>query len=111
MVIYLNDLGGIPMTQYSQKLLTAIAAYEAKCGIPESDSILEALWYDYSCRNPVDDGQIRAAEAKLSPVFAALSLENSDQLFDVVVELLNAHQRAAYLEGLRTGVHLLQELA
>ena len=27
MVIYLNDLGGIPMTQYSQKLLTAIAAY------------------------------------------------------------------------------------
>ena len=59
----------------------------------------------------MDDGQIKAAEAKLSPVFATLSLENSDQLFDVIVELLNAHQRAAYLEGLRTGVHLLQELA
>ena len=99
------------MNTYTQKLLAAIAAYESKCGIPESDSILEALWYDYSCRNPVDDGQIKAAEAKLSPVFAALSLENSDQLFDVIVELLNAHQRAAYLEGLRTGVHLLQELA
>ena len=99
------------MNHYAQNLYDAIAAYEAKCCIDTPESILESLWYDYSCRNPVDDGQIRAAEAKLSPVFAALSLENSDQLFDVVVELLNAHQRAAYLEGLRTGVHLLQELA
>jgi hypothetical protein len=99
------------MNPYTQKLLTAIAAYETKCGFDPSDSILEALWYDYSCQNPVDDGQIKAAEAKLSPVFAALSLENSDQLFDVIVELLNTHQRAAYLEGLRTGAHLIQELS
>ena len=99
------------MNPYTQKLLTAIAAYEAKCCIDTPESILEGLWYNYSCQNPVDDGQIKAAEEKLSPVFAALSLENSDQVFDVIVELLNAHQRAAYLEGLRTGVHLLQELA
>ena len=99
------------MHTYTEKLLTAIAAYESKCGITEPESILEDLWYDYSCRNPVDDGQIRAAEAKLSPVFAELSLESSDSLFDLIVEVLNAHQRAAYLEGLRTGVHLIQELA
>ena len=98
------------MNPYTQKLRTAIAAYEAKCGITELESILEALWYDYSCRNPVDDSQIRAAEAKLSPVFAELSLESGDSLFDLIVEVLNAHQRAAYLEGLRTGVHLLSEL-
>lgn len=99
------------MNPYTEKLTSALARYEQTCDLDPSDSILEALWYDYSCQNPVDDGQIKAAEAKLSPVFAALSLENSDQLFDVIVELLNAHQRAAYLEGLRTGVHLLQELA
>ena len=98
------------MTPYTQKLQTAIAAYESKCGITEPESILEGLWYDYSCRNPVDDGQIRAAEAKLSPVFEELSLESSDSLFDLIVEVLSAHQRAAYLEGLRTGVHLLSEL-
>ena len=98
------------MNPYTQKLLTAIAAYESKCGTAEPESILEDLWNDYSCRNPVDDGQIRAAEAKLSPVFAELSLESGDSLFDLIVEVLNAHQRAAYLEGLRTGVHLLSEL-
>ena len=47
------------MNPYTQKLLTAIAAYESKCGIAEPESILEGLWYDYSCRNPVDDGQLR----------------------------------------------------
>ena len=98
------------MNPYTQKLLTAIAAYEAKCGITESDSILEALWYEYSCRNPIDDGQIRQAEKNLSPVFEALSMEASDRLFDQIVALLNAYQRAAYLDGLRIGVHLLQEL-
>lgn len=98
------------MNPHTQKLLTAIAAYEAKCGIDIPESVLEALWYDYSCATPVDDGQVRSAEAKLSPVFAELSLEASEGLFDLIVELLNVHQRAAYLKGLRTGVHLIQEL-
>ena len=99
------------MNPYTQKLLTAIAAYEAKCGITEPNSILEALWYEYSCRSPIDDGQIRQAEKNLSPVFEALSMEASDRLFDQIVELLNAYQRSAYLDGLRTGVHLIQDLS
>ena len=99
------------MTPYTQKLRTAIAAYESKCGITEPESILEALWYKYSCRSPIDDGQIRQAEKNLSPVFEALSMEDSDRLFDQIVELLNAYQRSAYLDGLRTGVHLIQDLS
>ena len=98
------------MNPYTPKLLAAISAYEVKCSITEPESILEALWLDYSSANPIDDGQIRSTEKKLSPIFAELSLENSDALFDLIVELLNVHQCAAYLEGLRTGVHLLQEL-
>ena len=97
------------MNPYTQKLLNSIAEYESTCGILPSSSVLEALWYDYSCRNPVDDGLIRQAEKKLSPVFVELSLEASDCLSDQIVELLNAYQRAAYLDGLRTGVHLILE--
>ena len=98
------------MNPYTEKLLSAIAAYESKCGITAPESILESLWYDYSCRNPVDDGKLRQTEVKLSPVFAELSVEASDCLTDQIVDLLDAYQRAAYLEGLCTGVHLLQEL-
>lgn len=98
------------MNPYTQKLLSAIAAYESKCGISTPVSVLESLWYDYSCRNPVDDGKLRQAEEKLSPVFAELSVEASDCLTDQIVDLLTAYQRAAYLEGLCTGAHLLREL-
>ena len=98
------------MKPYTQKLLSAIAAYESKCGISTPESVLESLWYDYSCRNPIDDGMLRQAEEKLAPVFAALPTKESDCLTDKIVELLNAYQRAAYLEGLCTGAHLLREL-
>ena len=98
------------MNVYTKKLLEALAAYEAKCGMDASASMLEALWYDYSCKNPVDDGLIRQAEKKLSPVFEELSMEASDCLSDQIVELLNAYQRAAYLDGLRTGASLILEL-
>ena len=98
------------MHPHTQKLLNAIADYESKCGISPSSSILEALWYDYSCRNPIDDGRLRQAEKNLSPVFEELSMEASDCLTDQIVDLLNAYQRAAYLEGLCTGAHLLREL-
>lgn len=98
------------MNPYTQKLLSAITDYESQCGISDPASVLESLWYDYSCRNPVDDGKLRQAEERLSPVFAELSMEASDRLTDQIVDLLNAYQRAAYLEGLCTGVHLLQEL-
>ena len=97
------------MNPYTQKLLNSIADYESKCGISPS-SILDALWYDYSCRNPIDDGRLRLAEKNLSPVFEELSMEASDCLTDQIVDLLNAYQRAAYLEGLCTGANLLREL-
>ena len=98
------------MNPHTQKLLNAIADYESKCGISPSSSVLDALWYDYSCRNPIDDGRLRQAEKNLSPVFEALSMEASDCLTDQIVDLLNACQRAAYLEGLCTGANLLREL-
>ena len=98
------------MNQSIKTLHTAIAAYEAKCGITAPESILEALWYDYSCRNPIDDGRLRQAEQNLSPVFEELSMEASDCLTDQIVDLLNAYQRAAYLEGLCSGALFMQEL-
>ena len=99
------------MNPYTEKLKNALAQYEAKCGLSPEDSILEALWYDYSCGSPVDDGAIRTAEAALAPVFEELSVVSSDTLFDLISDQLTAYQRAAYLDGLRTGVHLMEELA
>ena len=94
------------ITQFMQQL----AQYEAACGIDKPESILDFLFYWYSATAPVDDGRILQSEQALTPVFEALSMEYSDTLFDRVSDLCLAYQRAAFLEGLRTGYHLRAEL-
>lgn len=73
-------------------------------------SILEFLWYCYSAENPIDDGRIRASETALAPVYKELSFCNADHLFDLIVDLCTAYQRAAFLEGIQIGTQISAEL-
>ena len=94
------------ITQFKQQL----TQYEAACGIEEPESILDFLFYCYSATAPVDDGRILQSEQALTPVFEALPIDFSDSLFDRISDLCLSYQRAAFLEGLRTGYHLHREL-
>ena len=94
------------ITQFKQQL----SQYEAACGIEEPESILDILFSLYSAAVPVDDGRIFQSEQALTPVFEALPMEYSDTLFDRISDLCLSYQRAAFLEGLRTGYHLHREL-
>ena len=94
------------ITQFKQQL----SQYEATCGIEEPESILDILFSLYSAAVPVDDGRIFQSEQALTPVFEALPMEYSDTLFDRISDLCLSYQRAAFLEGLRTGYHLHREL-
>lgn len=93
-----------------EDLKNILAEYESRCGIDEPESILDFLWYCYSASSPLDDGLIRDAEEKLEPVFQELSFETSNILFDRISNLCMAYQRAAFLDGLTTGVRLSEEL-
>ncbi len=78
--------------------------------IPNKDdaqnSILELLWERYCEVNPIDDNWVNLQEARLRPVFQELSLESSDILSGLLVDLCTAYQHAAFLEGIRIGFHL-----
>ena len=99
------------MNPYLEQLKTELDAYTAKCGNDRPESILNLLWYCYSCANTIDDGCIQRCEDALLPVYQELSAASEDILFDLISELVTAYQRAAFLEGLQTGaqlsVHLL----
>ena len=98
------------MNKYISKFEQDLAAYQAKCGMEEFNSILDFLWYCYSASSPIDDGAIREHEGKLESVFQELSVVSADALFDLISNLCTAYQRAAYLEGLLTGYQLTVEL-
>jgi len=98
------------MRDYMEKLKNDLSEYEVKSGLSESVSALELLWENYSAMNPIDDGLIRTRDAALDPVFQELSVPASDALTGLIVDLVTAYQRAAYLEGIHIGFHLSEAL-
>ena len=98
------------MNTYISQVKKQLAEYEAKCGVTDSESILDLLWDCYLESNPIDDGRIRQAELALAPVFRELPIAHSDALSDLITEMCIAYQRAAFLEGIQVGFHLNQEL-
>ena len=98
------------MNPYLKQLKEELDSYTAQCGNDRPESVLELLWYCYSCANTVDDGSIRRCEEALLPVYQELSATSEDALFDLITELVTTYQRAAFLEGLQTGAQLNAQL-
>lgn len=98
------------MNPYIDQLKTELAEYDTQCGAEGEMSVLNLLWYRYSARNTVDDGQVREADTALRPVFDELSVKSSDILYDLIAKLVTAYQRAAFLEGIQVGFCLNSEL-
>lgn len=98
------------MNPYIEQLKIELRSYEILCGKEDDFSILRFLWQSYSCFNPTDDGQIKKCNDALSPIYQELSLNNADALTYLICDLCTAYQRAAFLDGILVGAHLVKEL-
>jgi len=94
-----------------QQFKSQLTDYHHKCGADQRLSLPELLWECYYQSDPVDDGRIRQAFAALEPVFLELDFDGSNLLWDNLDELITAHQRAAFLEGIHLGVQLADTLS
>ncbi len=74
------------------------------------ESILEFIWENYREDHPIDDNWVRQRENRLRPVMEELSMESSNALFGLLLDLSYAYQHAAFMEGIRIGFRLQQEL-
>ncbi len=77
---------------------------------PSVESLSDFLWQYYIEYHPVTDTQVKHNELALEPFFRDLSMEASDDLFGLISDLCVSYQRAAFLDGVRLGIRLLQEL-
>lgn len=99
------------MKNFKELFLQQLADYRAKCTDEEPIPILELLWENYYQTHPIDDGRIKEIEEKLSPTIDALPFEQSNDVFVLLYNLVDAYQRAAYLEGIQMGVQIATELS
>lgn len=98
------------MNLYIEQFKKELQSYEILCGKEDDFPILRFLWQSYSCYNPTDDGQLKKCNDALLPIYQELSLKNADALSYLICDLCTAYQRAAFLDGILIGTHLVKEL-
>ena len=98
------------MKSFYETLKNHIEAYPLNYGDSDIQSILEMLWNTYCQHNQLDTEQIKAGFANLYRHMKHLPLSDVDGVIDIVCSLCWEHEKAGFVEGVKVGIHLGQEL-
>ena len=76
----------------------------------DGDSVLSMLYEAFSEANPMDDGQLKQDFNDLYQVMNGMPLREMDKIVYPVCTLCRDHQRSGFIDGVRVGIKLKQEL-
>lgn len=77
----------------------------------DGESILTLLYEAYSDSNRMDDAQIKADFNELYRHMNGMALREMDKIIYPVCTLCRDHERSGFVEGVKVGITLAQELA
>ena len=97
------------MNPYFEKLKAAIEANPPNLG--DGNSVLTLLYETYSELNRLDNDAIRADLHELYELMNGMPLREMDRIIYPVCQLCRDHEHAGFVEGIRIGVLLAQELS
>ena len=97
------------MERYIQALRECAQSHKPDFG--DGESVLTLLYEAYSDNNRMDNAQIKADFKDLYRQLEGKDLWEMDQILDPVCILCRDHERAGFVEGVKVGVMLAQELS
>ena len=97
------------MEQFLGTLKRHIAEHPPNFG--DGNSVLTMLYECHSENNPYDNEQIRADINELYQQMHGMSLREMDNILYPVCKRCRDHEKAGFIEGIRLGVLLTQEVA
>ena len=77
----------------------------------DADSVLGLVYECFNENNPYDNEQIREDFNELYQQMNGMPLREMDQIVYPVCKLCRDHEKAGFIEGIRIGVLLAQEVA
>lgn len=77
----------------------------------DGESVLTMLYETYSECNRLDDIQIKADFEELYQQMNAMPLREMDNIIYPVCKLCRDHERSGFVEGIKIGLRLQQELS
>ena len=98
------------MHPYIERLKEELDKDPPSYGYKDANSLLEMLYTWYVEWNPINSEEIRTGFLELEAVFCCCCEGKTDDVLDIITRLCQNHERVAFLEGLRVGVRLVQEL-
>ena len=76
----------------------------------DRDSVLTMLYEAYSECNRLDDAQIKADFNELYQIMNGMELREMDKIVYPVCKLCRNHEKAGFIEGIKLGIRLRNEL-
>ena len=76
----------------------------------DGDSVLTLLYEAYSECNRLDDAHVRADFEELYRLMNGMPLKDMDNILYPVCKLCRDHEKSGFIEGIKIGVRLRQEL-
>lgn len=96
------------MRNYFEKLRTLVAENPPDFG--DSDSVLALLYEAYNEIHNMDYARTKADFHALYEAMSGMTLREMDTILDPVCTLCRDHQRSGFIEGIRIGICLREEL-
>lgn len=96
------------MEEFVQKLNTYVTAHEPNFG--DGESALTLLYEAYADCNKMDDGTIKEDVNELYLLMNGMSLQEMDKIIYPVCTLCRDHQRSGFVDGVKVGMLLADEI-
>ena len=96
------------MNPYIEKLKQQVVDNPPNFG--DADSVLGLLYECFNENNPYDNEQIKADFNELYLQMNGMPLREMDKIVYPVCKLCRDHERAGFVEGIKIGILLQQEL-
>ena len=97
------------MKNYIEKLRAYITENPPDFG--DGESVLTMLYEAYAETNKMDDGTIKEDFNELYHLMNGMELREMDKIIYPVCTLCRDHQRSGFVEGVKVGMRLREELA
>ena len=98
------------MDKIAQRLKAYIDTHPFGSDDSDCETVLDQLYQAYAESHESDPPEIRDGFKELDKFLEGLSLDDNNAVWNLCCQLCTAYEHKAFLDGLRYGAYLVQEL-
>ena len=98
------------MDNIAKRLVSCMDKHPIDLGDSDCETVLDQLYQAYAESHESDPPEIRNGFKELDDLLGGLPLDDNNAVWNLCCKLCTAYEHKAFLDGLKYGAHLMQEL-